>query len=228
MTHGFVVISAIQRWNVWNLKLCIEFKVYPIQGLSSCNMQCKSSSPCSAWINSDIEKLSQPFLADKSSGKNLNKHKSISMFVSVRTSSTKHKRIFFAFYLLLPCWQLSYLTTIVEKWVYCKLNYVDHHLFNIKTFLGVDGLMSLLTAVWTNWTRVKNAEQALHQHHHHLCHHHHHHFHRCHHHHHCSHHHHHPQAKAGLWPARPSGIVGPRYNSSENLLGCSQRLTSRL
>ena len=34
--------------------------------------------------------------------------------------------------------------------------------------------------------------------------------------------------KAGLRPARPSGIVGPRYRSSGYLLRCSQRLTSRL
>ena len=32
---------------------------------------------------------------------------------------------------------------------------------------------------------------------------------------------------AGLRPARPTAIIGPRYRSSRYLLGCSQCLTSR-
>ena len=49
-----------------------------------------------------------------------------------------------------------------------------------------------------------------------------------HHHYHHHHHHHQHQAKAGLWPAWPSRIVGPRYRSRGYLLGCCQHLTLRL
>ena len=147
--------------------------------------------PCSTWINSDIEKLSQPFPA-KAVVRIWIWQWIVAMFISrqliadMMEKYIKAQRALWKKYVLqTPHIKPSPFRENPVKSKICPKIFDSIWNTAITTFFSVDGLMRLLTAVWTNWTRVKNSEFPPHQYHHH-----HHHYHR-HHHQQQQHHHHH-------------------------------------